>query len=484
MSRTFELRDLVVIAANPSVDPDRWIGLGDAAIPFPRRVRSAVVFFESRRCSPPWMFFELFDTPRPAEGVDEVGAMVVYDLGGGGSGPYGFDTFVVEEVPFRVLKPLDRCVQRPVASGPLASLVGRPAFMRPDRRLEIRQRSDAVIEHADSDHIWLRNGIFGWLSVVPVRVIEGLVDAPPGVSLRGPPPRPPARKAPPPAPSKPSIIRAGQVLGPGGAPPPSPPPEREPPVAPAPTATLAPAPVQADPPAPVDRYDDDPVPPSSPLRWILPSLLAAAGLVLLLLVLGAALWSQPSESGPGAAVGCAPGPGGAACGSSQPAPAPAQPSAGRDAKMKRAEPGPTAEQIERREREAAVEEARSFVDRWAGWQTRGDLGAYSNSYAADFEGVKRTREGGTYRYGRARWVGDRESMFRKGQEVYARNIRVELSDDPRWATATFTQYWRNASGSYADQGTKELKLVKMAGVWKITREEMLDSRSWDGRTLP
>ena len=71
-------------------------------------------------------------------------------------------------------------------------------------------------------------------------------------------------------------------------------------------------------------------------------------------------------------------------------------------------------------------------------------------------------------------------MFKPGLVVHVRDHNfLEVTSDS--ARVRVTQYWQSSSGRYADQGPKEFKLKKENGAWRITSEDMLSSKKWDGR---
>jgi hypothetical protein len=131
---------------------------------------------------------------------------------------------------------------------------------------------------------------------------------------------------------------------------------------------------------------------------------------------------------------------------------------------------------------ADIEEAemRTLLTQWLDAQNRGDFSAYQALYADSFEGIRRSGPR-TVHLGRAKWMADRERMFKKPMTVTA--DAIELGKVSRSTSANyslrgiiFVQTW--ASGSYRDVGKKQLMLIREgSSPLRIAREEMLDSRT-------
>ena len=121
---------------------------------------------------------------------------------------------------------------------------------------------------------------------------------------------------------------------------------------------------------------------------------------------------------------------------------------------KKASPQPAAADEEEAAPESAeVAEARALVEAWAEAQTNLDFSVYSKMYDAKFQGIKRTKSGTATAYERRKWLKDRKKMFKPGQTVHVRNIRIELGKTPGMAFVSFRQFWKSAK--YADQGVKD-----------------------------
>jgi ketosteroid isomerase-like protein len=123
-------------------------------------------------------------------------------------------------------------------------------------------------------------------------------------------------------------------------------------------------------------------------------------------------------------------------------------------------------------------QVRAAIDAWLAAQNDGDLAAYGLLYDGEFTGVKRAGER-TTRHNREEWLADRARMFAKKMTVTARSISVELRDGR--AVVRFVQRW--SSGSYADVGPKELRLVWRPAGLRIVREELFHSTVLSSKEL-
>ena len=119
------------------------------------------------------------------------------------------------------------------------------------------------------------------------------------------------------------------------------------------------------------------------------------------------------------------------------------------------------------------------AEAWAKTQRDADFKAYGAFYAADFRGTKKTKSGRETKFDRKRWLKDRKSMFRVGTAVYVTDCKVE-SQQGTLTNLIFNQYWRSASGKYADHGKKRLTLEHRNRHWQILAETMLTSTKWNG----
>jgi tRNA A-37 threonylcarbamoyl transferase component Bud32 len=144
-----------------------------------------------------------------------------------------------------------------------------------------------------------------------------------------------------------------------------------------------------------------------------------------------------------------------------------------------------AEQRPRNQTQDAGEQKRAeaaaallLVQEWARAQTNEDFKAYAGFYSPDFVGIKRTRTGGTNAFDRQQWLDDRRKMFETDMTVLVDSVISTHFPDGERMQVRFMQYWKNKK--YADKGDKVLELAREGSDWKIRREEMLNSSSWDG----
>ncbi len=114
---------------------------------------------------------------------------------------------------------------------------------------------------------------------------------------------------------------------------------------------------------------------------------------------------------------------------------------------------------------------RALVQRWLEAQNQGDRASYEALYAERFAGVRRSGPR-VVRMNRARWMADRARMFRKPMKVGAAELKVTLAAGT--GRASFSQSWE--SGSYRDEGPKELLVVLDKGALRIAREVMVASK--------
>ena len=123
-----------------------------------------------------------------------------------------------------------------------------------------------------------------------------------------------------------------------------------------------------------------------------------------------------------------------------------------------------------RSQETAEKSARELLSRWLAAQNAGDFAAYGDLYAAKFEGVKRAGPR-TRRFARDGWMADRKPMFDKKMNVEASDVTAV----PSAGSVRLRFVQRFASGTFQDEGPKEIVVVKDGSGWKIAREEMMRS---------
>jgi hypothetical protein len=119
-------------------------------------------------------------------------------------------------------------------------------------------------------------------------------------------------------------------------------------------------------------------------------------------------------------------------------------------------------------------EVKDFMDKWLDCQNQKKLANYSSFYSEDFEGIKRTKSGRTYRYDLSKWVSDRTKMYTaaKNLNISISNIDIDIEDLE--ATVKFSQDYRSLK--YNDVGKKIIKLRKLVnGNIEIYYEELLYS---------
>ena len=123
----------------------------------------------------------------------------------------------------------------------------------------------------------------------------------------------------------------------------------------------------------------------------------------------------------------------------------------------------------------AAADAQALLDRWLQAQNTSNLAAYSELYATDFFGTKRSGKR-TKQFDRAGWLQDRKPNFSKPLTVAASEVEIKTTPDS--AEIRFVQDW--ASSSFRDVGQKVLFLRPENGSLKITKEEMLDLVAREG----
>jgi ketosteroid isomerase-like protein len=115
-------------------------------------------------------------------------------------------------------------------------------------------------------------------------------------------------------------------------------------------------------------------------------------------------------------------------------------------------------------------EVSALFDAWLNAQNEGDLERYDALYATRFQGIKRVGAR-TFSYDRTGWMADRGRMFGSPMTVTAADIEIRGSGSV--SVVYFTQTW--TSGTYQDQGPKQLVIVREGSELRISREEMLSS---------
>ena len=121
----------------------------------------------------------------------------------------------------------------------------------------------------------------------------------------------------------------------------------------------------------------------------------------------------------------------------------------------------------------AAADAQALLDRWLQAQNTSNLAAYSELYATDFFGTKRSGKR-TKQFDRAGWLQDRKPNFSKPLTVAASEVEIKTTPDS--AEIRFVQDW--ASSSFRDVGQKVLFLRPENGSLKITKEWFLRKRKF------
>lgn len=101
------------------------------------------------------------------------------------------------------------------------------------------------------------------------------------------------------------------------------------------------------------------------------------------------------------------------------------------------------------------------VNRWATAWASQDVETYLGFYATDFDpGNGRTRD---------QWQALRRKRLKTPEQIHIQISQAKVTlADPQHATATFVQKYN--SPRYSDQVTKQLRLTREDGHWRITRE--------------
>ena len=127
----------------------------------------------------------------------------------------------------------------------------------------------------------------------------------------------------------------------------------------------------------------------------------------------------------------------------------------------------------------AQADAQALLDTWVAAQNAGNFASYSELYAVDFFGTKRSGKR-FEQFAREGWLADRKPKFDRPLKLVATEVVITTTAD--LATVRFVQDW--SSANFRDIGTKELTLRPVDGKLQITREEMLDSKVVDAKAVP
>lgn len=112
-----------------------------------------------------------------------------------------------------------------------------------------------------------------------------------------------------------------------------------------------------------------------------------------------------------------------------------------------------------------------LIAAWARAQNEKDIRRYASCYAAEFQGLKRTKSGRVYSYDFNGWMKDRWNMIKVavGLNLEVKNLRITLERD--YALVEFDQYYRSVK--YSDWGPKVMRVTLAPGAEpKISYEEL------------
>lgn len=98
----------------------------------------------------------------------------------------------------------------------------------------------------------------------------------------------------------------------------------------------------------------------------------------------------------------------------------------------------------------------NLLDTWESAQDKRNFRIYQTCYAADFQGIKRTKSGSIQRMNLTNWLNDRSRMIAKakGLNIELKNLKIKIKDDV--AVAEFDQFYY--SQNYSDWGPKVLRI--------------------------
>ena len=122
--------------------------------------------------------------------------------------------------------------------------------------------------------------------------------------------------------------------------------------------------------------------------------------------------------------------------------------------------------------EISESQVKGFLYEWLEVQNTGSYSKYAAMYSKSFIGIRRSGSS-TVNLNHDAWLKDRKKMFKNKMVVEANNTIMMLAESS--ATVKFEQIWK--SGRYKDKGDKLLNVAIENGKLKITREEMLFSKS-------
>ncbi len=146
--------------------------------------------------------------------------------------------------------------------------------------------------------------------------------------------------------------------------------------------------------------------------------------------------------------------------------------------------GTEASQQTQKSKAPSLDEAQTFLKKWAELQSNKDVSAYLAMYATEFTGIKRTTSGKITNYNFQQWAQDRSKMYEKAKSlsVIAEDVKVTGSDEAIGVTTLeFMQYY--TSLKYCDKGRKIMKIKRDGNDLKIINEELLFSQKTVNETV-
>ncbi len=172
--------DDMQLGASRRFDLDAWPHLPRFQFDFPRPVRCGGIIIAAPNSRPPYLIIQLFCDGIPEPGASPDGMLVIYNNGSVAVPSYSHDLDHWHQPSGAFLRQYDKLARarvRPAPCGPYAQYVGAKAWMMDDV-LEIRDRSDGIIEHADDECVWIRcwGVLENLLQIHPLDWIRGVRD--------------------------------------------------------------------------------------------------------------------------------------------------------------------------------------------------------------------------------------------------------------------------------------------------------------------
>ncbi len=163
-------------------DLGEWPNLPFYEIDFPVKIEFAIVSGVATRSKPPYLVLRLYDAPRPSPEDHPSGMLILYRRGKPTKPVYSHDAYHWKKpdplgIPLTAYDVVCESPERPESGGELAQQIGQPAWFN-DGELQLRDRSDGVLVHADEDFVWIRGvGVIeNLVNIVAISDIERLTD--------------------------------------------------------------------------------------------------------------------------------------------------------------------------------------------------------------------------------------------------------------------------------------------------------------------